>query len=154
MNKCFRWPPSSLLMFQHPGPDLEDKNCQVLRPWQEPSNLNTTLLHLPQPFAHNSHFHGFSLKLNRLANFKKILTPPYQIIFLIFEKKQKKWRSLRPGYKSGQFVKTSGLAVRNVACTILERRKKINTHCKNAKKKILRTNYINFTVKTTPVTPK
>jgi hypothetical protein len=24
--------PASLLMFQHPGPDLEDKNCQVLRP--------------------------------------------------------------------------------------------------------------------------
>jgi hypothetical protein len=24
--------PASLLMFQHPGPDLEDKNCQALRP--------------------------------------------------------------------------------------------------------------------------
>jgi hypothetical protein len=46
-------------------------------------------------------------------------------------------------------VKTSELAVRNVACTILEQRKK-----KKKKKKNLRTNYINFTVKTTKVTQK
>jgi hypothetical protein len=51
-------------------------------------------------------------------------------------------------------VKTSELAVRNVACTILEQRKK-STRRKNAKKeKNLHTNYINFTVKTTPVTQK
>jgi hypothetical protein len=47
-------------------------------------------------------------------------------------------------------VKTSELAVRNVACTILEQRKKK----KKKKKKNLRKNYINFTVKTTKVTQK
>jgi hypothetical protein len=50
-------------------------------------------------------------------------------------------------------VKTIVLAVRNVAFIILEQRKK-STGRKNAKKKNLQTNYINFTVKTTTVTQK